>query len=53
VADPHEEPRAPNPEQARRRRRRSLALAVLLAVLALLFYVMALVQGPAIMNRPL
>jgi len=53
VADPHDERRTPNPEQARRRRRRSVALAIVLAVLAVLFYVMALVQGPAIMNRPL
>jgi ferric-dicitrate binding protein FerR (iron transport regulator) len=45
--------RALSPEQARRRRRRSVALAIVLAVLAVLFYVMALVNGPGILNRPL
>jgi hypothetical protein len=42
-----------SPEQARRRRRRSVALALMLAALALLFYLMAVVQGPGIMDRPL
>jgi hypothetical protein len=41
------------PEQARRRRRRSVALAVVLAVLAVLFYVMAILHGPSILNRPI
>jgi ferric-dicitrate binding protein FerR (iron transport regulator) len=50
----HDAPRRVlTPEQSRRRRRRSLALAIVLAAVALLFYVMALVQGPGIMNRPL
>ena len=39
--------------QQRRRRRRSVALALLLAALALLFYVMALVQGPGVLDRPI
>jgi hypothetical protein len=30
-----------------------VALAVVLALLALLFYVMALVEGPGVMDRPL
>lgn len=41
------------PEQARRRRRRSVALACLLALLVVLFYVMAIVHGPSIANRPI
>ena len=41
------------PEQARRRRRRSVALGVLLAMLAVLFYLLAIAHGPEIMNRPL
>jgi ferric-dicitrate binding protein FerR (iron transport regulator) len=53
VGEDHESRRVLTPEQSRRRRRRSLALAIVLAVLAFLFYVMALVQGPSIMNRPL
>jgi ferric-dicitrate binding protein FerR (iron transport regulator) len=53
VGEDHAPRRVLTPEQARRRRRRSLALAAVLAVLALLFYIMALVQGPSIMNRPL
>ena len=40
-------------EQARRRRRRSVALALILASLVVLFYVMALVHGPAVLQRPL
>jgi hypothetical protein len=38
-------------ERARRRRRRSLALALGLAALALLFWLMTLMQGPNILNR--
>jgi hypothetical protein len=30
-----------------------VALAIMLAVLAVLFYVMAIMQGPSIMDRPL
>jgi ferric-dicitrate binding protein FerR (iron transport regulator) len=44
---------AVNPEQARRRRRRSVAIALLLAALVVLFYVMAVLQGPSVMERPL
>ena len=41
------------PEQARRRNRRSVALALVLAALAVLFYVMAVLQGPGILDRPI
>jgi hypothetical protein len=41
-------------EQRRRRQRRSLVLALVLAGLALLFYVVTIVKlGPQVMNRPL
>jgi len=53
VADGDEAPRTLTPEQAKRRRRRSVALAIVLAVFAILFYVMAIVHGPGIMNRPI
>jgi hypothetical protein len=53
VGEDREAPRVLTPEQTRRRRRRSIALAIVLGVLAILFYVMALVEGPGIMNRPL
>ena len=42
-----------NAEQVRRRRRRSVAIALLLAALVVLFYVMAVLQGPSVMERPL
>jgi hypothetical protein len=40
-------------EQKRRRRSRSVALALVLAALVLLFYVITLVKGPGVLNRPL
>jgi hypothetical protein len=41
-------------EQRRRRRARSIALALVLAALAALFYVVTIVKlGPQVMNRPL
>jgi predicted nucleic acid-binding Zn ribbon protein len=40
-------------EQKRRRRARSIAIAVSLAVLVVLFYVVTLVKGPGVLNRPL
>jgi hypothetical protein len=40
-------------EQKRRRRARSLAIAVSLGVLAVLFYLVTLVKGPGILQRPL
>ena len=41
------------PEQTRARRQRSVALAVLLGVLVVLFYVVTLTKGPGVLNRPL
>jgi hypothetical protein len=40
-------------EQKRRRRARSIALALVLGALAVLFYVVTLVKGPGVLNRPL
>jgi high-affinity K+ transport system ATPase subunit B len=41
-------------EQRRRRRNRSIALALVLACLAILFYVVTIVKlGPQVMNRPI
>jgi hypothetical protein len=41
------------PEQKRARRQRSVAIAILLGVLVVLFYVVTLVKGPGVLNRPL
>jgi ferric-dicitrate binding protein FerR (iron transport regulator) len=43
--------RAITPEQAKRRRRRSVALAIVLAVLVALFYVLAVVRGPGVLHN--
>lgn len=40
-------------EQRRRRRARSIAIALALGALVILFYVVTLVKGPAVLNRPL
>jgi len=40
-------------EQQRRRRARSIAIALALGALVILFYVVTLVKGPAVLNRPL
>ncbi|MBI4274066.1 MAG: CoxF protein [Rhizobiales bacterium] len=40
-------------EQKRRRRARSLAIALALAILVVLFYVVTLIKGPGLLNRPL
>ena len=40
-------------EQKRRRRARSLAIALCLAALAVLFYVVTMVKGPGVLQRPL
>ncbi len=40
-------------EQQRRRRARSIAIAIALGVLVILFYIVTLVKGPAVLNRPL
>jgi hypothetical protein len=41
------------PEQQRARRARSIAIAVSLGVLVVLFYIVTLVKGPGVMDRPL
>jgi archaellum biogenesis protein FlaJ (TadC family) len=40
-------------EQKRRRRARSIAIALSLGILAVLFYMVTLVKGPAVLIRPL
>jgi hypothetical protein len=40
-------------EQQRRRRSRSIAIALALGALVILFYVVTLVKGPGVLNRPL
>ena len=40
------------PEQERKRRARSIAIAVVLGALVILFYIVTLVQGPGVLNRP-
>jgi hypothetical protein len=40
-------------QQQRARRARSIAIALALGVLVALFYVVTLVKGPAVLNRPL
>jgi hypothetical protein len=40
-------------EQRRSRRARSIAIALALGALVILFYVVTLVKGPAILIRPL
>jgi hypothetical protein len=40
-------------EQKRSRRARSIAIALALATLVILFYVVTLVKGPGVLNRPL
>ncbi|MBW7948218.1 MAG: hypothetical protein KJZ73_01830 [Pseudorhodoplanes sp.] len=40
-------------EQKRARRARSIAIALSLAALAVLFYIVTLVKGPGVLNRPL
>lgn len=39
--------------QKRARRSRSIALAVVLAALVVLFYIMTLVKGPGVLVRPI
>jgi len=40
-------------EQQRRRRARSVAIALALGALVILFYIVTLVKGPGVLNRPL
>jgi hypothetical protein len=39
--------------QQRSRRSRSIALALVLGALVLLFYIVTLVKGPGMLNRPM
>jgi hypothetical protein len=39
--------------QRKSRRSRSIALAIVLGALVVLFYVVTLVKGPGVLNRPL
>jgi hypothetical protein len=41
------------PEQLRRRRARSIAIALALGVLVILFYIVTLIKGPGVLNRPI
>ncbi|MFE1600382.1 hypothetical protein [Methylobacterium sp. ID0610] len=42
------------PEEARRRRKRSVAIALTLAALVAIFYVLTIAKlGPQVLNRPL
>jgi hypothetical protein len=40
-------------QQLRARRARSVAIAVSLGALVILFYIVTLVKGPGVLNRPL
>ena len=40
-------------QQLKSRRQRSIAIAVILVGLAVLFFVVTLVKGPAVLNRPM
>jgi len=40
-------------QQQRARRARSIAIAISLGVLAVLFYIVTLVKGPGLLERPL
>jgi hypothetical protein len=40
-------------QQLRARRTRSIALALALGALVLLFYIVTLIKGPGVLNRPL
>jgi hypothetical protein len=52
--DPTPEPGIRLTEQQRRARRaRSIAIAISLGVLAVLFYIVTLVKGPGVLERPL
>jgi hypothetical protein len=51
--DDRPEPVELTEEQKRSRRSRSIAIALILGALVVLFYVVTLVKGPAVLNRPL
>lgn len=52
-----EKPRQPGivltPEEKKRQRQRNVAIALALAGLCVLFWVVTLVKGPAILQRPM
>ena len=53
-SEPNREPRIRLTEQQQRARRaRSIAIAISLAVLVVLFYIVTLVKGPGVLERPL
>jgi hypothetical protein len=58
MSEPNTEPK-PQPgirlteQQQRARRARSIAIAISLGVLAVLFYIVTLVKGPGLLERPL
>jgi hypothetical protein len=53
MADKNDEGVVLTEAQKRARRSRSIAIAVTLGALVILFYVITLVKGPGILNRPL
>jgi hypothetical protein len=53
VEQPPEEGVVLTEQQKRARRARSIAIALSLAALVILFYIVTLVKGPGILNRPL
>jgi hypothetical protein len=54
MSEPHEQTGIVlTEEQKRRRRARSVAIAVSLGILAVLFYLVTLVKGPGVLQRPL
>jgi hypothetical protein len=53
MADKNDEGVVLTEAQKRARRSRSVAIAVTLGALVILFYVITLVKGPGILNRPL
>lgn len=53
VADKNDDGIVLTEAQKRARRGRSIAIAVTLAALVILFYVITLVKGPGLLNRPL
>ena len=54
MSEPHEQTGIVlSEEQKRRRRARSVAIAVSLGVVVVLFYLVTLVKGPGVLQRPL
>jgi hypothetical protein len=54
MSEPHEQTGIVlTAEQKRRRRARSVAIAVSLGILVVLFYLVTLVKGPGVLQRPL